>query len=42
MPATAITLQQAKARGVDNFFFFCQHITLIPPCAACWKSRKRH
>ncbi|MDU4274024.1 MAG: hydrogenase formation protein HypD, partial [Enterobacter asburiae] len=30
MPATAITLQQAKARGVDNFFFFCQHITLIP------------
>ncbi|MBN4729264.1 hydrogenase formation protein HypD, partial [Escherichia coli] len=30
MPATAITLQQAKARGVENFFFFCQHITLIP------------
>ncbi len=30
MPATAITLQQAKARGVGNFFFFCQHITLIP------------
>ncbi len=30
MPATAITLQQAKTRGVDNFFFFCQHITLIP------------
>jgi hydrogenase expression/formation protein HypD len=30
MPATAITLQQAKARNVDNFFFFCQHITLIP------------
>ena len=30
MPATAITLQQAKARNIDNFFFFCQHITLIP------------
>ncbi len=30
MPATAITLQQAKARGVENFYFFCQHITLIP------------
>ena len=30
MPATAITLQQAKARNVTNFFFFCQHITLIP------------
>jgi len=30
MPATAITLQQAKACNIDNFFFFCQHITLIP------------
>lgn len=30
MPATAITLQQAKHQNVDNFFFFCQHITLIP------------
>ncbi|MFP2420768.1 hydrogenase formation protein HypD [Pseudescherichia vulneris] len=30
MPATAITLQQAKAKNLSNFFFFCQHITLIP------------
>ncbi|ELY2482319.1 hydrogenase formation protein HypD [Cronobacter sakazakii] len=30
MPATALTLIQAKARGVRNFYFFCQHITLIP------------
>lgn len=30
MPATAITLQQALAQNVENFFFFCQHITLIP------------
>ncbi len=30
MPTTAITLQQAKARDVQNFSFFCQHITLIP------------
>lgn len=30
MPATAITLQQAKSQGIDNFYFFCQHITLIP------------
>ena len=30
MPATALTLQQARALGVSNFFFFCQHITLIP------------
>lgn len=30
MPATAITLKQAKALNLRNFFFFCQHITLIP------------
>ncbi|MBW9432584.1 hydrogenase formation protein HypD [Atlantibacter hermannii] len=30
MPTTAITLQQAKQRHLTNFFFFCQHITLIP------------
>ncbi|MGU3416170.1 hydrogenase formation protein HypD [Enterobacteriaceae bacterium C34A] len=30
MPATAITLKQAKAQNLTNFFFFCQHITLIP------------
>ncbi|SQI21739.1 hydrogenase isoenzymes formation protein HypD [Salmonella enterica subsp. arizonae] len=30
MPTTAITLQQAKQRDVRNFYFFCQHITLIP------------
>ena len=30
MPATAITLQQARRLQVENFFFFCQHITLIP------------
>lgn len=30
MPATAITLQEAKKQGTENFFIFCQHITLIP------------
>jgi len=30
MPATALTLRQAKTANVQNFFFFCQHITLIP------------
>ena len=30
MPATAITLKQARAQDVGNFYFFCQHITLIP------------
>lgn len=30
MPATALTLRQARERNVDNFYFFCQHITLLP------------
>jgi hydrogenase expression/formation protein HypD len=30
MPTTAIMLQQAKAQSINNFYFFCQHITLIP------------
>lgn len=30
MPTTAITLQQAKTQSINNFYFFCQHITLIP------------
>lgn len=30
MPATAVTLQTARARNLSNFFIFCQHITLLP------------
>lgn len=30
MPATALTLQQAKRLGLTNFTVFCQHITIIP------------
>lgn len=30
MPATALTLQAARARGLRNFSVFCQHITLLP------------
>lgn len=30
MPATAITIKQAKSKGIDNFYVFSQHITLIP------------
>ncbi|MCW2475941.1 hydrogenase formation protein HypD [Candidatus Symbiopectobacterium sp. NZEC151] len=30
MPSTALTLQQAKRRGIHNFSLFCQHITIIP------------
>lgn len=30
MPATALTVQQAKRLGLTNFTVFCQHITIIP------------
>lgn len=30
MPAMAVTLRLAKTQRIANFFFFCQHITLIP------------
>ncbi|MFT2795011.1 MULTISPECIES: hydrogenase formation protein HypD [unclassified Serratia (in: enterobacteria)] len=30
MPASALTLQQARQRQLRNFTLFCQHITLIP------------
>ncbi|WP_070966071.1 hydrogenase formation protein HypD [Vibrio sonorensis] len=30
LPATAITLQQAKRYSVENLTVFCQHITLMP------------
>lgn len=30
MPSTAVTLQQAKMRGIRNFSVFCQHITITP------------
>ena len=34
MPSSAITLKQAKAQNIENFFFFCQHITIIPTLRA--------
>lgn len=30
MPVTALTLQQAKREGLENFSVFCQHISLMP------------
>lgn len=30
MPVTAVTLQQARLEGIENFSVFCQHISLIP------------
>lgn len=34
MPSTAMTLKQAKAQQIENFFIFCQHITITPTLAA--------
>ena len=34
MPSTAMTLIQAKAKGVRNFSLFCNHITIIPTMKA--------
>ncbi len=34
MPSTAMTLIQAKAKGVRNFSLFCNHITIIPTIKA--------
>lgn len=34
MPATALTVRQAKAEGIRNFSLFCNHITIIPTIKA--------
>ena len=34
MPSTALTLKQAKTQNVQNFFFLCQHITILPTLRA--------
>jgi hydrogenase expression/formation protein HypD len=33
-PATAVTLQRARARGVANFSVFCNHVLIEPPLRA--------
>lgn len=33
-PSTAVTLTQAKAAGVRNFFVFANHVTIVPPMRA--------
>jgi hydrogenase expression/formation protein HypD len=37
-PSTALTLVQAKARGVTNFSVFCNHVTIVPPIKAILES----
>ena len=34
MPATALTVQQARAEDVANFSLFCNHITIVPTIKA--------
>jgi hydrogenase expression/formation protein HypD len=34
MPSTALTILQAEAEGVENFFVFCNHITIVPTIKA--------
>ena len=33
-PSTALTLKRAKAKGIDNFSVFCNHVTIIPAMRA--------
>ncbi len=37
-PSTALTLMQAKAKGVENFSVFCNHVTIIPAIKAILES----
>jgi len=34
MPSTALTVQQAKQEGINNFSLFCNHITTVPTIKA--------
>jgi len=33
-PSTALTLLRARARGIRNFFVFCNHVTIVPAIRA--------
>ena len=37
-PSTALTLMRAKAEGIENFFCFCNHVTIVPPLRALLES----
>lgn len=34
MPSTALTIKQAEKEGIENFYLFCNHITIIPTIKA--------
>ncbi|MCL1922270.1 MAG: hydrogenase formation protein HypD [Propionibacteriaceae bacterium] len=38
-PSTAMALMVAKARGVKNFFVFCNHVLINPPVRAILETR---
>jgi hydrogenase expression/formation protein HypD len=37
-PSTALTLKRAKAEGIENFFVYCNHVTIVPPLRALLES----
>ena len=37
-PSTAVTLLQARAKGVTNFHVFSNHVTIVPPIKAILES----
>ena len=37
-PSTALTLMRARREAVDNFFCFCNHVTILPPLRALLES----
>jgi hydrogenase expression/formation protein HypD len=37
-PSTALTLQRAKAEGVENFLVMSNHVTIVPPLRALFDS----
>lgn len=39
MPATALTLQQARHQQVQNFFVYCHHILIVPALTALLKDQ---
>lgn len=37
-PSTAVTLSQARSRGISNFSVLCNHVTIVPPIRAILES----
>lgn len=37
-PSTALTLLRAREAGIENFYVFCNHVTIVPPIKAILES----